>query len=476
MFLDDVDFDIEPVVWTPYTGKGMFYYVTVPTMTIGTQSIDNVGWHPIVDSGTSYSFVQSSVYAIMKSNLRAQCKSGEYDCQSLSGLNPSGTNSEDRRLSLGCWKLSSKGQTDDEALRNMATYPPIELHLQGGASVCIPPSQYFFMSDNGIHCIGINSDAQNVIGANLMQNFNVVFDQNKLQMGWARASCDINGGDGGADKGDSGANILKMKNELSRCGNVLQQVPGPHSKEPFGGFSPEGTTTTPSPVTTTPSPVTTTPSPVTTTPSPVTTTPSPVTTTPSPVTTTPAPTTPTTPTTTPSPTIPTTPTTTPAPTSPNSPSLRPGDTSKTSDGTTTKNTETIIKEAEGNITRSTTSKVVELPNWFLSLFSVGAVLLGPLITGCCCLLHNKMGCGACCSSSATNQQKGYEMVERNLGQYDGDNDVSGEDGEMDEEERATLAMLERYRDKLGKDIIEKSEEEEEDDEEEEEESSDDEEN
>jgi len=69
------------------------------------------------------------------------------------------------------------------------------------------------------------------------------------------------------------------------------------------------------------------------------------------------------------------------------------------------------------------------------------------------------------------------MVERNLGQYDGDNDVSGEDGEMDEEERATLAMLERYRDKLGKDIIEKSEEEEEDDEEEEEEeSSDDEEN
>lgn len=70
----------------------------------------------------------------------------------------------------------------------MATFPPIEFHLQGakgqsGPMVCITPSQYFFVSDNGIHCIGINSDAQNVIGANLMENFNVVFDQNKLQMG-----------------------------------------------------------------------------------------------------------------------------------------------------------------------------------------------------------------------------------------------------------------------------------------------------
>ena len=82
-----------------------------------------------------------------------------------------------------------------------------------------------------------------------------------------------------------------------------------------------------------------------------------------------------------------------------------------------------------------------------------------------------MGCGACCCSSATNQQQGYEMVERSLGRYGDDNDVSGEEGEMDEEERATLEMLERYRDKLGKDIIEKSEEDEEEEEEEEESSS-----
>merc|ERR1711881_624138 len=41
--------------------------------------------------------------------------------------------------------------------------------------------------------MGINKDPQNVIGANLMASFDVVFDQKAEKMGWARAHCDAPG-------------------------------------------------------------------------------------------------------------------------------------------------------------------------------------------------------------------------------------------------------------------------------------------
>ena len=103
---------------------------------------------------------------------------------------------------------------------------------------------------------------------------------------------------------------------------------------------------------------------------------------------------------------------------------------------------------------SAETKVVEKPDWFLSFFSLVAVVVGPLITGCCCVLHGKIGC--CASAKSL---KGYEMVglgQKNGGQYDGDDedeDFDGEEGGIDEEEKATLDMLERYRDKLDQDIL-----------------------
>jgi hypothetical protein len=91
--------------------------------------------------------------------------------------------------------------------------------------------------------------------------------------------------------------------------------------------------------------------------------------------------------------------------------------------------------------------VIEVPNWFLSLVSVAFVVLGPLIAGCCCLLHGKMNACFCQSSSTKNQKRGYEMVER---KYDGDDEDEDDlDGiGMDDEEKKTLDMLEAYRDKL----------------------------
>ena len=139
----------------------MFYTVQIPSVSVGDKKLTHVNWRPIVDSGTSFSFVKNQVYIKLKSEFFAQCSSDKYTCDNIAGPNPPGTNSEDKRLSIGCWKLSQAGETDAEALENMRSFPPIEFHMKGLTSseevhVCVVPEQYFFLSDNGIHCVGIN--------------------------------------------------------------------------------------------------------------------------------------------------------------------------------------------------------------------------------------------------------------------------------------------------------------------------------
>jgi hypothetical protein len=187
----DTDYHAEPMKWTPYHGGGLFYSIDIPTISVGGKSVQ-VSWRPIVDSGTTFSFVRSSTFRKMKSAFDAACSTAEYACTANSARNPHGTNSEDVRTSIGCWKFDVKpsGVLTEKGNEQIATYPPIEFELAGGFQACIPPEQYFFLSDNNIHCVGINSDPQDVIGANLMADFDVVFDQQSLRMGWARAHCD----------------------------------------------------------------------------------------------------------------------------------------------------------------------------------------------------------------------------------------------------------------------------------------------
>ena len=49
------------------------------------------------------------------------------------------------------------------------SFPPIEFTLENVSKHAFHQSSTF-PSDNGIHCIGINKDPQDVLGANLMVN------------------------------------------------------------------------------------------------------------------------------------------------------------------------------------------------------------------------------------------------------------------------------------------------------------------
>merc|ERR1712159_203613 len=117
-------------------------------MSVGDKSSFSVGWRPIVDSGTTFSFVRSSTFNKMKSAFDAACGTAKYACTANTGRNPPGTNSDDVRTSIGCWKFDvmSDGTLTDKGNDQIATYPPIEFELAGGFYACIPPGQYFFLS------------------------------------------------------------------------------------------------------------------------------------------------------------------------------------------------------------------------------------------------------------------------------------------------------------------------------------------
>ena len=58
--------------------------------------------------------------------------------------------------------------------------------------MCIPPHQYFFLSGAAasVYCVGVFKDSQDVIGANLLENFMAVFQYSPSRLGIARAPCD----------------------------------------------------------------------------------------------------------------------------------------------------------------------------------------------------------------------------------------------------------------------------------------------
>merc|ERR1711871_1379281 len=100
--------------------------------------------------------------------------------------NPHGTNSADKRDSIYC----AKPKNGDSFQKFAATYPSISFSLAGNVNLCIPAAYYFFKSDNGVYCVGFFKDPDFVFGANLMNNYNVIFDHENNRVGWARAKCE----------------------------------------------------------------------------------------------------------------------------------------------------------------------------------------------------------------------------------------------------------------------------------------------
>ena len=177
---------VDPIAWTPlHYPSGIFYAAQIQTVLIGGQNLEGVNAfpNPIFDSGTSYTFLPTKVFNVIKPAFDAFCSASLGHCLHKV-KNPPGTQTIDKRYSLGCY-----GKLDD-AMKD--TFPGITFEFVGGATLCIPPRAYFFEYDR-ISCIGISRDVdqeQFMLGANAMVDHNVVFDLGQNKLGIAVSKCD----------------------------------------------------------------------------------------------------------------------------------------------------------------------------------------------------------------------------------------------------------------------------------------------
>ena len=172
---------------------GNFYRGKVQTMTVGGFIVPSLSvFSTIIDSGSTFSYMKNHNWKLLRDNMIKYCNG---KCQSESTLNPGGDSSGDSSLSLGCYKFSR-----DPSQRNhqMSTFPSITFRYlrsdsgQNMVNMSVPAEQYFFLSGvrASVYCIGIFKDAQDIIGANLLANFLIVFQETPQRIGLARAQCD----------------------------------------------------------------------------------------------------------------------------------------------------------------------------------------------------------------------------------------------------------------------------------------------
>ena len=171
---------------------GNFYRGKVESMTVGGDIVPSSIFSIIIDSGSTFSYMKYHNWKLLRNEMIKYCNG---KCQSDSTRNPGGDSSGDSSLSLGCYKFSR-----DPSHRNqqMSTFPSITFryrHSDSGqnmVNMSIPAEQYFFLSGvrASVYCIGIFKDAQDIIGANLLANFLIVFQESPQRIGLARAQCD----------------------------------------------------------------------------------------------------------------------------------------------------------------------------------------------------------------------------------------------------------------------------------------------
>ena len=197
-----------------------FYRGNVHSMTVGGESVSSFSaMSPVIDSGSTFSYMQNRNWKLLRDSMVKYCNGR---CHSESTRNPGGDSSGDSSLSLGCYKFST-----DPFQRNhqMSTFPSITFRYQRSDSavgnlvkMSVPAEQYFFLSGirASVYCIGIFKDAQDIIGANLLANFLIVFQETPRRLGLTRAQCDRK-----LFHVPSSLPLLPVKNESGRFGFVI---------------------------------------------------------------------------------------------------------------------------------------------------------------------------------------------------------------------------------------------------------------
>jgi len=187
----DETLNLEPIQWIDHTSVTGYYHLTFQNIVLDAGSDTsrdvNIAKSALIDSGTSFTYIPYSIHSSIKAQFDAWCAESETRC--LGTHNPSSAISYDIRDSIACYAPPSGTNKNDPSW--LATFPSLELKIQNhDAYICVPPEQYFFNSKQDAMCVGLFRDSQFVIGANMMVDFQYIFDSDHSRIGISRAKCD----------------------------------------------------------------------------------------------------------------------------------------------------------------------------------------------------------------------------------------------------------------------------------------------
>ncbi|KAJ9172623.1 hypothetical protein P3X46_015838 [Hevea brasiliensis] len=145
------------------------YNVTVTQIRVGTTLVD-VDFTALFDSGTSFTYLIDPTYAIVSENFHSQAKDR---------LRP-----PDPRIPFEyCYDMSPDA--------NASLIPSMRLTMKGGGHFVVSdPVIVISTQSDLVYCLAVVKSAElNIIGQNFMTGYRVVFDREKLVLGWKKTNC-----------------------------------------------------------------------------------------------------------------------------------------------------------------------------------------------------------------------------------------------------------------------------------------------
>lgn len=149
--------------------------IKVAGQSSGSLSEYTAGYGAVMDSGTTYSYLPTRAFNSFREAFNKGC-----------------TRCPERSSRPGPQEHTCFQLTEQEKEQRDSLFPPLEMLLSGGVVLRIPPSQYMTMSGSaGQWCVNIydNGNSGTLVGANLLQHFNVVYDLDQMRLGIAPANC-----------------------------------------------------------------------------------------------------------------------------------------------------------------------------------------------------------------------------------------------------------------------------------------------
>ncbi|GAA0153682.1 aspartic protease [Lithospermum erythrorhizon] len=147
------------------------YNVSLAKIDVGRKIID-INFSTIFDSGTSFTYLNDPAYTVITENFNSQVQEARHKADSTIPFDY-------------CYELSANQTSFDT--------PDLVFTMKGGSKYNVTDPVVIFSLGGGrgyIYCLAVvKSGNVNIFGQNFMTGYRVVFDREKMVLGWKASNC-----------------------------------------------------------------------------------------------------------------------------------------------------------------------------------------------------------------------------------------------------------------------------------------------